>query len=359
MFMEKLFTIGQVSKMLKVTARSVRFYQEIGLLTPTKTTEETKYRYYSEANITQLKKILYLKELGLSLDDIKSYFSYSTEDKIKILKTQQEKFDSVSDLIKNLLDYKDYNLDSIDNLTLLGSKIQKKELAKLEGVWKLSGIYHGINDATTGQNPITKFSPYQFLAFDKNGTSPWFYFANNQKIVFNTFNKPTSEIYQIKDDKLYLQISNYNEHIFCLCEESEYILNPHVLVFNKVSNTFDDFKQYLFVDKKPKGKISNESIGLWNHVGTNDRFTSKNLAETKSDNVLIIENTGNAKYLSNNKTTTFTVTSDIMFNEDLSLSCKFKIEGDLLILENKTKTYSFTGKLKRYLIFKRNTLLTY
>ena len=357
--MEKLFTIGQVSKTLKITARSVRFYQEIGLLTPTKTTEKTKYRYYSEANISQLKKILYLKELGLSLDEIKSYFSCSTEDKIKILKTQHEKFCSASDLIKNLINLKDYELDSIDDLTLFGSKIQKKELTKLEGVWKLTGIYQGINDATAGQNPMQKFSPYQFLAFDKNGTSPWFYFANNQKIVFNTFNKPTSEIYQIKNDKLYLQISNYNEHIFCLCEENEYIFNPHILVYKKVSNSFEDFKQYLFVDKKPQGKINLNSIGLWNFIGTNDAFSLKNFAKVKSDNVLIIENTGNAKYLSNNQTTSFTVISDIMFNEDLSLSCKFKIEEDLLILENKTKTYSFTGRLKRYLIFKRNTLLTY
>jgi len=352
--MEKLLTIGQLAKICKVTPRAVRFYEEVGLLTPNETDAQTNYRYYSQEGVDQLRKILYLKELGLTLDDIKAYFSYSKEDKINLLNIQKEKYELTKELIEHLLEDEDYDLENIVDINLTGTKIQKKELEKLQGVWKLAGIYQTIKDAKFEQCPLNKFSPYQFLAFDRNGRSPWFYYANNQKIVFNTFYKPVSEIYQIFENKLFVKIDNVSQHDFCLCEEKERLTETHILVFSKFSNEYEDYRKLLFLDKKIETSINKDAIGVWNFVGVGENFSAKSYYKNnKKDAVLIIDKEGNAMYFDKLKAERFIVCGDALFDKDLSCLCKFKIDGEFLVLENKAKTYSFTGRLRNYLIFRK------
>jgi DNA-binding transcriptional MerR regulator len=54
----------------QVSKRLLRYYDEIGLLKPNFTDPSTGYRYYSAAQMTDLNRILALKDLGLSLDQI-------------------------------------------------------------------------------------------------------------------------------------------------------------------------------------------------------------------------------------------------------------------------------------------------
>ena len=46
-----VFSIGEFSKITGLTIKTLRFYHEQGLLTPTTVDEETGYRYYAEAKI--------------------------------------------------------------------------------------------------------------------------------------------------------------------------------------------------------------------------------------------------------------------------------------------------------------------
>ena len=353
--MKNFLTIGQLCKIFKITPRAVRFYEEIGLIVPASANSETNYRYYSKENVSHLKKILYLKELGLSLEEIKLYFSHSNKDKAELLKFRKEQYEILTKLIDKLLNDKDYSLEKIDVLNLTGSNVQKKEIKKLQGVWKLSGIYSGIKNAKKQQNPLNKFSPYQFLAFDKNGQSPWFYYANDKKIVFNTFYKPISEIYQIYENKLFIKINNPSQHNFCLVNEDERLTESHILVFTKFSDNYEDYKQFLFLDENDNISTNETVLGTWELVGHNSSFTAKNFSKDKnSESVLFINSCGIAKYFEDSKLTQFAVCSNCLYNKDLSTMCKFKIENDYLILEYKTRVYTFTGKLKNYLVFKKS-----
>ena len=65
-----MFKIGEFSKIAQVAVSQLRYYDEIGLLQPAKIDEWTGYRYYSAHQLPQLNRILALKELGLSLDQI-------------------------------------------------------------------------------------------------------------------------------------------------------------------------------------------------------------------------------------------------------------------------------------------------
>ena len=65
-----MFRIGDFSRIARVSARLLRFYDEIGLLAPARADPSTGYRYYTVAQLEQLNRITVLKELGFSLDEV-------------------------------------------------------------------------------------------------------------------------------------------------------------------------------------------------------------------------------------------------------------------------------------------------
>jgi DNA-binding transcriptional MerR regulator len=64
-------TAGKFAKRAGVTLRTIRYYDEKGLLTPSEHSD-SGYRLYNEADFARLQKILTLKYLGFSLEDIKA-----------------------------------------------------------------------------------------------------------------------------------------------------------------------------------------------------------------------------------------------------------------------------------------------
>lgn len=65
------WTTGEVSKLRNISVRTLRYYDQINLLTPS-FREDNGKRYYSEGDLFQLEKILLLKSLSLSLEDIQA-----------------------------------------------------------------------------------------------------------------------------------------------------------------------------------------------------------------------------------------------------------------------------------------------
>ena len=64
------YTTSQFAQKAAVTARTVRFYDNVGLLSPSRTTE-AGHRLYSDEDLWSLQQILALKFLGFSLEEIK------------------------------------------------------------------------------------------------------------------------------------------------------------------------------------------------------------------------------------------------------------------------------------------------
>jgi DNA-binding transcriptional MerR regulator len=70
-----MFRIGDFSKIARVSAGLLRFYDEIGLFTPAHADPQTGYRYYTVAQLAQLNRILVLKDLGFNLDQVRDILS--------------------------------------------------------------------------------------------------------------------------------------------------------------------------------------------------------------------------------------------------------------------------------------------
>lgn len=66
-----MLKIGEFSNLAQVTVKTLHHYDEIGLLKPVKIDPFTNYRYYSVEQLSQLHRIMALKELGLSLEQIR------------------------------------------------------------------------------------------------------------------------------------------------------------------------------------------------------------------------------------------------------------------------------------------------
>ncbi|MDO5389723.1 MAG: MerR family transcriptional regulator [Eubacteriales bacterium] len=81
-------TVKEVSRITGVSIRTLRYYDEIGLLKPTELTE-TGYRLYDSKALEKLQEILFFRELEIPLMDIKNIMDTPNYDKEQILRTQK------------------------------------------------------------------------------------------------------------------------------------------------------------------------------------------------------------------------------------------------------------------------------
>jgi len=65
-----VFRIGEFSKIARVSGRLLRYYDQIDLFKPNRVEVSTGYRYYSADQLPQLNRILALRDLGMTLDQI-------------------------------------------------------------------------------------------------------------------------------------------------------------------------------------------------------------------------------------------------------------------------------------------------
>lgn len=127
--------IGEVASTFNVSCRTLRYYEEIGLLSSIRH-EESQYRYYDRASLKRLEEILFLKGLGLSMKEIVAVFSTGSMeklktiliDRVKALFYQQNSVKRERDRIEKLL----MRLDSEEHAALSDIVSDRKEESGVE-----------------------------------------------------------------------------------------------------------------------------------------------------------------------------------------------------------------------------------
>ncbi|MBQ9060955.1 MAG: MerR family transcriptional regulator [Firmicutes bacterium] len=69
---EKLYSIGEVSKICNVSKKALRFYDEIGIISPDQVSSKTHYRYYSRRSLLDLTIVKYYKQMGFKLEEMRN-----------------------------------------------------------------------------------------------------------------------------------------------------------------------------------------------------------------------------------------------------------------------------------------------
>lgn len=93
---------SEVSKLTGISKRALHHYDEIGLLTPSRN-QENEYREYSNDDIDRLQEILFFKECGLSLKNIKDILDSESYDRLKTLEYQRKKLELEKKRIDKML----------------------------------------------------------------------------------------------------------------------------------------------------------------------------------------------------------------------------------------------------------------
>lgn len=71
---DSLFRIGEVTKILGVSRKTLLNYEALGLLSPAVKDNESGFRYYTADNMTQIRSIRSLQSIGLSLKEVADYY---------------------------------------------------------------------------------------------------------------------------------------------------------------------------------------------------------------------------------------------------------------------------------------------
>ena len=65
-----MYRIGTAARLAQVSVRTLRHYDDVGLLSPAKVDSETGYRWYGPEQLARLHRILALRDLGVPLGEI-------------------------------------------------------------------------------------------------------------------------------------------------------------------------------------------------------------------------------------------------------------------------------------------------
>lgn len=89
--MKKYFSVGEAARAARTTSETLRHYDRIGLVKPSKKDEWTHYRYYTEQDIVRLNTVRALQLMDLPLQEIKKVLEYDDLEKIIDFLDQAEK----------------------------------------------------------------------------------------------------------------------------------------------------------------------------------------------------------------------------------------------------------------------------
>lgn len=121
-------TVKEVSELTGISVRTLHYYDEIGLLRPTKTTE-AGYRLYDDKALQRLQQILFFREFDMPLKDIRAIMENPELDRNQILESQRKMLvlkkerleriiSSINDILKgeNRMDFEVFSREEIEEL---------------------------------------------------------------------------------------------------------------------------------------------------------------------------------------------------------------------------------------------------
>ena len=111
--MSNLIKIKDVSSKYDITARTLRYYEDMGLISSTRN-DDYAYRMYDENAVKRLEQILILRKLNISIKDIQRIFSTSSSD--VVLEVLEKKVQNIDDEVALLHELKDIVLDFIHEI---------------------------------------------------------------------------------------------------------------------------------------------------------------------------------------------------------------------------------------------------
>lgn len=132
--MKDLFTIGEVSRLFQMNIRTLRYYDQIGLLKPEHVDSGTGYRYYSTRQFERINTIRYMRALDMPLEQISRFFAHREVDTVvEMFRQQREKVRQKQELLERVGKKIDARIAQLeDAVNTVYDRISMSELARRE-----------------------------------------------------------------------------------------------------------------------------------------------------------------------------------------------------------------------------------
>ncbi|MBP1968355.1 DNA-binding transcriptional MerR regulator [Virgibacillus natechei] len=132
--MKEYWKVGELATLTGLTIRTLRYYDQIQLFSPSQYTE-SGHRLYTKPDLTNLQQILSLKQIGLSLDDIQAVIMNKEKNAATdIIETQIDRIKGDIQVQQKLL----YELESALKTVRSKRVMSVEELTKLLGAMKMN-----------------------------------------------------------------------------------------------------------------------------------------------------------------------------------------------------------------------------
>jgi DNA-binding transcriptional MerR regulator len=116
-----MFTVKQLSQLAGVTPRTLHHYDQIGLLKPSRV-GDNGYRYYGEESVLRLQQILFYRELGIPLEDIKKIMGRRDFDVLGALRSHKEALQKQVARLNRLINTVDNTIDHLKGNNIMNDK---------------------------------------------------------------------------------------------------------------------------------------------------------------------------------------------------------------------------------------------
>ena len=134
------YTTGEIAKLCNVSVRTVQYYDTRNILVPSELSEGGR-RLYSEDDLRRMKIICFLREAGISINDIGKVLSEdNTENVISILLEQQEeillaemkeqqgKMEIIQGIRREMKNIESFSVESIGDIAYMAWLLFRKKL---------------------------------------------------------------------------------------------------------------------------------------------------------------------------------------------------------------------------------------
>lgn len=183
-------TINHLAKLSGITVRTLRFYDEIGLLKPAYIAENG-YRYYEEKQLLELQQILFFRELGLELKEIQRIIKQDSFDQLESLKAHKKLLRKNITRMTNLIKTVDTTISHIEKKLPIPEEeifkyFTKEENLILKKLDEIPGYKEYVTKASKNSAPATQESIEHMRNF----------FGSLSREDWNTIHKTTQAIFE-------------------------------------------------------------------------------------------------------------------------------------------------------------------
>ena len=148
------YSVKNLSELAGVSSRTLRFYDQIGLLSPSRI-QANGYRVYGQAEVDRLQEILFFRELGIALEEIKKLIQDSSYDSVKILENYRDELFERRERLGSLIDNVEKTLRSRKGMLIMNDQ-EKFEGLRAESIKENQQKYGDEARRTFGEKAVAE-----------------------------------------------------------------------------------------------------------------------------------------------------------------------------------------------------------